>query len=96
MKKIFLDGKRQITPIEIYKVFCDQFDFGPYFGNNPDALFDFMVPVDDSDKPVIIVWQNSNVFKNKYPVEFEQLLSVFKKISEFEKFSKKSFDFEIL
>ena len=96
MKNIILDGNQQSTPLEVYKVFCNEFDFGPYFGNNPDALYDFMIPIDKCDKPVIITWKNGNVFKSKYPVEFEQLQSVFKKISEFEKFNKKNFDFELL
>ncbi|TQI80076.1 RNAse (barnase) inhibitor barstar [Serratia fonticola] len=94
MKKIILDGNKQKTPMDMYRFFSDEFDFGPYFGNNPDALYDFMVPIDAEDKPLIISWSNSDVFKKEYPKEFEQFVSVFNRMDEFVKFDKTIFQFK--
>ena len=96
VKKIILDGDIQRNPIDIYKLFSNEFYFGPYFGNNPDALFDFMTPIDSDDKPVVIYWYNSEVFKCHYPKEFEQLIFVFNKICDFENKDKEEFQFNIL
>ncbi|WP_338803669.1 barstar family protein [Xenorhabdus griffiniae] len=96
MKEITLDGNKQKTPIEVYQLFSEEFDFGPYFGNNPDALYDFMVPIDAEDKPVIVLWYNSGIFKEKYPKEFAHLVSVLNSISEFGKFDQDTFQFKIL
>lgn len=55
-----------------------------------------MVPIDAEDKPVIILWYNSSIFKEKYPKEFAQLVSVLNSISEFGKFDQDTFQFKIL
>ncbi|MBP1016105.1 MULTISPECIES: barstar family protein [Serratia] len=96
MRKIILDGNKQTTPMDVYRFFSNEFDFGPYFGNNPDALYDFMVPIDAEDRPLIISWSNSDVFKEKYAKEFEQIVSVFNRIDAFGKFNENIFQFKIL
>lgn len=96
MKKIIIDGYEQKTPLDLYQFFSNQFDFGPYFGNNPDALYDFMVPIDIEDRPLIILWANSDVFKNNHPKEFEQFVSLFHRIDEFERFDQDIFQFKIV
>ncbi|WP_323637288.1 barstar family protein [Pectobacterium polaris] len=64
-----MDGEKK-TPTEVYDFFSKEFDFGCYFGRSADALYDFMVPIDNEDKPLVLEWQNSSVFKNSYPDEF--------------------------
>ncbi|AOR63364.1 barstar family protein [Pectobacterium wasabiae] len=95
MKLITLDGEKQKTPTDIYDYFSQKFDFGPYFGRNSDALYDFMIPIDHEDKPLIVEWRNSSVFKKNYPDEFVRLLSVFNRIDEFSEFKEDVFKFNL-
>ena len=96
MKILILDGKIQTNSSLIYDFFAKEFDFGPYFRRNPDALYDFMIPIDDEDRPLIIEWNNYNVFKEKNPTDFEIFLSVFDRISDFEKNDKTIFELKLL
>lgn len=62
MKLIVLDGEKQKTPNDIYDHLSQELAFGPYFGRNADALYDFMTPIDDECRPLIVEWRNSSVF----------------------------------
>lgn len=95
MRKVVLDGLKQKTPMEIYQYLAKEFDFGPYFGKNPDALYDFMVPIDSEDRPLTIEWINSEVFKKKYPDDFLNFVLVFQRIDAFEKNDIHVFQFKI-
>ncbi|MBA0219862.1 barstar family protein [Pectobacterium brasiliense] len=95
MKVIILDGDKQKTPNDIYDFFSKEFDFGPYFGRNADALYDFMIPIDNEYKPLVLEWKNSSVFKNNYPDEFVRLVSVFNRIDKFSDFKEDVFKFNL-
>lgn len=95
MKTIIIDSKKQKTPLDVYILFENEFDFGPYFGRNTDALYDFMVPIDSEEAPLIIEWKNSVIFKEKYPTDFNNFIQVFERISKFEKDDKNIFQFLI-
>lgn len=95
MKIIMIDGEKQRTPIDIYDHFSRELSFGPYFGKNADALYDFMTPIDDEYQPLIVEWRNSSVFKNSYPEEFSWLLSTLKNIDRFYGFKESAFKFNV-
>ncbi|MCG8711040.1 barstar family protein [Brenneria sp. 4F2] len=95
MKLVILDGKKHKRPTDVYKYFAMVFDFGPYFGKSSDALYDFMVPIDNEDKPLILEWRNSSIFKDDYPEEFVRLLSVFNRVNEFSGFNEGVFKFNL-
>lgn len=102
MKLIVLDGEKQKTPHDIYDHLSQELAFGPYFGRNADALYDFMTPIDDfmtpiddECRPLIVEWRNSSVFKNSYPEEFSRLLSTFRNIARFSGFNEGVFKFNV-
>ncbi|MFJ5510541.1 barstar family protein [Pectobacterium jejuense] len=95
MKIIVIDGDKQKSPNDIYEHFSRELGFGPYFGRNADALYDFMVPIDDECQPLIVEWRNSFVFKNSYPEEFSMLLSTFNNVAKFYGFKERFFKFNI-
>ncbi|MEQ9940710.1 barstar family protein [Pectobacterium aroidearum] len=95
MKLIVLDGEKQKTPNDIYDYLSQELAFGPYFGRNADALYDFMTPIDDECRPLIVEWRNSSVFKNSYPEEFSRLLSTFRNIARFSGFNEGVFKFNV-
>ncbi|MEQ9890073.1 barstar family protein [Pectobacterium aroidearum] len=95
MKLIILDGDKQKTPHDIYDHLSQELAFGPYFGRNADALYDFMTPVDDECRPLIVEWRNCSVFKNSYPEEFSRLLSTFRNIARFSGFNEGVFKFNV-
>lgn len=96
MKLIIIDGEKQTTPIDIYEHFSRELGFGPYFGRNADALYDFMTPVDTDHQPLIVIWKNSSVFKNDYPNEFLMLVSTFNHVDKFSDFNSDVFRFNLL
>lgn len=55
-----------------------------------------MVPIDTEDRPLIILWSNSDIFKERYAKEFKQIVSVFNRIDAFGKFNENIFQFKIL
>ncbi|MER3383878.1 barstar family protein [Pectobacterium aroidearum] len=95
MKLIVLDGEKQKTPHDIYDHLSQELAFGPYFGRNADALYDFMTPIDDECRPLIVEWRNSSVFKNSYPEDFSKLLSTFRNIARFSGFNEDVFKFNV-
>lgn len=95
MKIIMIDGEKQRTPIDFYEHFSRELGFGPYFGKNADALYDFMTPIDDEYQPLIVEWRSSSIFKNIYPEEFSRFLSTFKNIDKFSGFKEDIFKFNV-
>lgn len=95
MRQLILDGAKQKTPADVYKFFAAEFDFGSYFGKNPDALYDFMVPIDNEDRPLIIEWTNTIEFINAFPEDYKNLVHVFERISAFGQHNPDVFQFKL-
>lgn len=85
MKTVILDGVIHRTPADVYDHLARVFDFGPYFGRNPDALYDFLVPLAPEEMPVRLIWRNSGMFRQQFGEVFAQLQQVFDHVRRYYK-----------
>ncbi|ELY2623102.1 barstar family protein [Cronobacter malonaticus] len=77
MTKIILDGKKIENESEFHSVMSDLLNFGPYYGRNLDALWDRLST--DVERPVKIIWLNSDLSRNNLGYSFGQIIKIFER-----------------
>ncbi|MBC8084711.1 MAG: barstar family protein [Hymenobacter sp.] len=82
MKKVVLEGSSFVTVRDVHTVLAEALDFGPYYGFNPDALWDVLTT--DVERPVIIEWKNSLVSEKRLGAEFEKIVDVLRRVVDFD------------
>ncbi len=82
MKKIIIDGKIIKTASEIYQLLNKELDFGPYFGNNMDALWDVLST--DVERPFVIHWINADVSQRQLGNDFNLFVNLFQRLEEYD------------
>jgi ribonuclease inhibitor len=82
MKKVVLDGKLIHSIKEVHTILSKEFDFGPYYSSNYDALWDRLTT--DVERPVLIEWINSEISRQRLGNEFEKLISLFNRVVEYD------------
>lgn len=75
MTEIILDGKKIENESEFHSVMSDLLNFGPYYGRNLDALWDRLST--DVERPVKIIWLNSDLSRNNLGYSFDQIIKIF-------------------
>ncbi|ELY5851488.1 barstar family protein, partial [Cronobacter turicensis] len=77
MTEIILDGKKIENESEFHSVMSDLLNFGPYYGRNLDALWDRLST--DVERPVKIIWLNSDLSRNNLGYSFDQIIKIFER-----------------
>lgn len=73
--RVAMDGTSISSDSDLHDTLARKLDFGPYYGRNLDALWDRLST--DVERPVEIVWKNSEVSRANLGTEvFERLSSV--------------------
>ena len=88
MSKVLIEGSKILTEKEFYSEFNSAFDIGCYFGENLDALWDFMTT--DMKRPILIVWKNHKLSEGKLGLFFYKIINTFDDVKSFDE--KLNFD----
>ncbi|MFE9374732.1 barstar family protein [Streptomyces sp. NPDC006711] len=59
--KVILHGEAIRTEQDLHRELAGPLDFGPYYGNNLDALWDRLTT--DVERPVELIWKESDASK---------------------------------
>ncbi|QCP60802.1 barstar family protein [Pantoea sp. SO10] len=74
-KEIVLDGEL-ISSIEVFhEIISEKLKFGPYYGQNMNALWDRLSS--DVERPVKVIWMNSNISKSHLGECFDKIINIF-------------------
>ncbi|MGE4802897.1 barstar family protein [Yersinia hibernica] len=80
MNEVILDGASVETEPDFHKVMSTLLDFGPYYGKNLDALRDRLS--NDVERPVTIVWLNSEQSKRCLGECFDKIVQIFEQTKQ--------------
>ena len=73
--RVTIHGALIRSESDLHDALADKLDFGPYYGRNLDALWDRLST--DVERPVELVWENSEVSKGLLGAEiFERISSL--------------------
>lgn len=75
MNEVILDGASIDTESDFHKIMSELLDFGPYYGPNLDALRDRLS--NDVERPVKIVWLNSERSRECLGEYFNKIIQIF-------------------
>lgn len=82
MKTVVIDGSSIQTTKDIYQMLNQELDFGPYFGNNINALWDVLST--DVERPFVIHWINAEVSKKQMGYDFDLFVDLFHRLEEYD------------
>jgi RNAse (barnase) inhibitor barstar len=74
MKTCVLDGSDLPDAAAVYATLAGAFGFPPYFGNNPDALWDALG--DHAGGPVAVVWRDAARSAKLLGPDFDTIVAV--------------------
>lgn len=74
---ITIDGNEINSEHDFHFILSSLLDFGPYYGNNTDALWDMLSS--GMGAGVILHWKNSNISRQKLGAVFDIIIYVFNK-----------------
>ncbi|XTZ37858.1 barstar family protein [Salmonella enterica] len=77
VREVILDGKNILTEADFHFIISESLDFGPYYGQNLDALWDRLSS--DVERPVIIIWLNSELSRKALGEYFDKIIYIFEK-----------------
>ncbi len=80
MGTIFLDGTKIKTEQDFHHILSGLLNFGPYYGNNLDALWDRLSV--DVKRPVKIIWLNSEVSRQFLGEAYDKIIGIFERIKQ--------------
>jgi len=83
--KIVIDVNDFTTEKEMHNVLTEKLNFGPYYGKNLYALRDF---VSDIERPIELVWMNSDVSASNLGSVFDYIVKIFKDAEQHDKDSE--------
>lgn len=73
--QVELDGSQISTMDAFHQQIGEKLDFGPYYGQNLNALWDMLST--DVERPVHLVWRNSSASREKMGAEaFNMIVEV--------------------
>lgn len=76
-RHVFIDGSSINSERDFHKYISSCFEFGPYYGNNLDALWDMLSSGIGND--VMLHWKNSNLSRERLGGKFDVIVSLFEK-----------------
>lgn len=77
MGDIILDGAAIQTESDFHRIMSELLNFGPYYGNNLDALWDRLST--DVERPVKITWLKPELSRKNLDESFNKIIQVFEK-----------------
>ncbi|WP_312189062.1 barstar family protein [Leclercia sp.] len=80
MCTIILDGTKIQTEQDFHKLLSGLLNFGSYYGNNLDALWDRLST--DVERPIQIIWLNSVLSRKSLGEVFDKIINIFEKIKQ--------------
>jgi RNAse (barnase) inhibitor barstar len=80
MKRCLLDGSRLDDAAAVYRELGLVFRFPPYFGNNPDALWDALGEY--GGEPVAVVWRDAAQSAERLGPDYARIVAVLQKAAE--------------
>ena len=78
--KVEIKGIEIKTEKDFHKAISSALNFGPYYGDNLDALWDILTT--DIERPVMLIWKDSNLSKKAMGKDFDNIINILKKVSE--------------
>ncbi|MEH2073690.1 MAG: barstar family protein [Nostoc sp.] len=89
--EIKLAGESIFTEYDFHRQIAQLLDFGEYYGNNLDALWDILTT--DVERPVNLIWYNSAIScKNLGEETFQQIVKVLQNVQAWDN----QFEFKLL
>ena len=80
MNEVILDGKSIHTESDFHKIISDLLKFGPYYGQNLNALWDRLSM--DVERPIKITWLNSELSKKCLGEYFDKIIDIFEQTKQ--------------
>ena len=80
MKLITLNGENIHSESDFHKEIAFLLSFSKYYGENLDALWDCLSY--DVERPVLIIWKNSDYSKKYLGDTFNQIVEIFELVRE--------------
>lgn len=95
VNEFYLDGAFTLSEKEFHSIISLSLNFGPYYGNNLDALWDRLSS--DIERPVKIIWLNSELSRVGLGNYFYKIIEVFKgvKLQDLNFNREDKFDYEL-
>ncbi|MFD3247932.1 barstar family protein [Rahnella aquatilis] len=78
VNEFYLDGACVLSEKEFHSIISLSLNFGPYYGRNLDALWDRLST--DIERPVKIIWLNSELSKVGLGNYFDKIIEVFERV----------------
>ncbi len=82
MKKVVIDGNKINTEKELHQLLSKELDFGPYYGENLDALWDMLTT--NIERPFSIYWVNLRESRKKLGSTCDQIVNLLKDVEEYD------------
>ncbi|MCA6222966.1 barstar family protein [Photorhabdus antumapuensis] len=79
-KIIILNGKDICSENDFHQMLSEQLEFGCYYGNNLDALWDRFS--NDVERPITIIWLNSELSHQYLGDTFEKIVAILNRVKE--------------
>ncbi len=80
MKTVILRGEKINDESDFHREISAVLEFGPYYGENLDALWDCLSY--DVEGPILIIWINSLHSKAQLGETFDTIVNIFKMIKK--------------
>lgn len=80
MDNKIINGKLIKTEDDFHKTIAELLDFGPYYGNNLDALWDRLST--DIERPLKIIWNDSEVSKKNLREIYDTIINLFQMVKQ--------------
>ncbi|VUT03215.1 barstar family protein [Klebsiella spallanzanii] len=77
MCNVVLDGVKINSECDFHREISCLLDFGPYYGDNLDALWDRLST--DVERPVTIIWLHSELSRHALGAYFDQIIDIFER-----------------
>ncbi|WP_145541568.1 barstar family protein [Yersinia alsatica] len=78
--EVILDGANILTEADFHIIMSESLCFGPYYGRNLNALWDRLSS--DVERPVKIIWLNSELSRELLGEYFDEIIQVFEKTKQ--------------
>lgn len=76
--EITIDGEAIKCEADFHGAIAKALNLSPYYGKNLDALWDVLST--DVERPVTLVWKNSQLSKVSLAENFEKIMAVLKRV----------------
>jgi ribonuclease inhibitor len=75
---IEIDGKKILSESEFHKEIAEALKFGPYYGNNLNALWDVLTL--DVERPIRLLWKDADISRQAMPSKFTQIIELLREV----------------